>query len=1456
MPVISKIRFTNVIYEGGNKRYQDETFHFDGNNSTIVLENGGGKTVWVQAALQAILPHTEVANRKAYETFLLSEGAAHIAIEWIINQKPRRYLVTAVTLYDQSQRLQSYRYVYEYGADDPNSIENIPYVEEVGEGGKRPVDRLEIQDYYTKMAKNHMNAEMFSTIEKYNMHLSKYHIITAEWKKIAQINGTEGGVGVFFEGCKTSSALVEKLLIPVVEDAISGNGTKNFVDSFEKQREHIKKYKQLKHQINQCQLILGQVKGFTGNFEKWDREQKALQQLKSQAKSVFYFIQNEYEKNIKEYEGQLQRQETITKELETLTYKENSYKILMLQKEGEEKRKQYQEALVVYEKQEQELGQTNHRIASLEYAQISQALEDSTKEDERVKESIKRLSQDDVTAEIQESLREDGQYLCGYYKNALEEMEKEISQFESEKQRTKDQFKEDQVKKSALEKEKEELEISKTTNEVNLERTQTDMKDLEQSILDRPQHETVGSKRIDLQKRLEEIENETRQNADNMKHLENEQESLGTRKTTLTSELDHVKDLLWQNENQLSNLTTKQDKILQKIHMADYRWSQVESLYTSPLILSGIETKIEQTYAELKQAMQAERISRRWLDDYEKGDYFLADPVIVGRLEDWEKEFDLILTGSEYIKDTKTSQFPYWAITLITTDREIQKLRGYIQDNKDAISHPIWVMTEHEAGRYREGDYNPQTDFIYPGLWENNTHQPTFIKWKNQLEEQAKIAETKTKEIQYIHRNWEALKQEILDFKDQYPLALFHELEENVFSLKKERNEKEKDLNNIYNREKEILTELKMLRDQERELGHEKAYTEDKVRQAINYLAKAKEEELYKKELREIINPRLRTIKPHIRSLIQNIQTLNDQLSKIKYDLEDKRKDKGRIQDQFNQSGIKDYPPLYSSYSKEALEGQRESLQRELAKKQRGRGELEEQLKRIKKDLSLQQEQLEKKRLEIPDLNQGIRFITEHKEEIKTLIIKGNKLARQMKPLGETKEYLKTKYYEHRGNYDGKKEEFHKTYSALYKWEESLNKAGEDLKKQRKDLTSQMGYIQRQIQKAQKDLDETRKAKDYLTLKHEGFKYLTDDIVASELTESETLDILYGKEKYTHQMIYHMEQATERVKIKKSQLSKEEQRFIDFCKREITDIRLRELTLKGIEKLIKYEEVAQWENNLNRRIMQTKKIAEDDIKTHEEELELFISFIHSYVKQVAEGLGEIHRKTRVKIDGNWRDVYTIKVPDWGELDGKEAIQNYILWIIEELERGGYPEGEHRKQMEKWLSVKQLLGIVTRSRPVTVRCRKLTNQNTLAPTASSWESSNKWSGGERWSKNMILFLGLLNFLAEKTGHVIEGEKRNRTVILDNPFGQASSDHVLNPVFFVAEQLGFQIVTLTALAEGSFIRKYFPVVYSCRLRSATDGTQIMSKELEIQRALFKDDELPSITRLETQEQLGLL
>ncbi|WP_143522881.1 hypothetical protein, partial [Pseudomonas sp. 2822-15] len=78
-----------------------------------LLENGGGKTVLIQTALQAILPHVDLADRKIKDTLSLENSPAHIAIEWIVNDNPRQYVVTAVTLFLTKHGLDSVRYVYE-----------------------------------------------------------------------------------------------------------------------------------------------------------------------------------------------------------------------------------------------------------------------------------------------------------------------------------------------------------------------------------------------------------------------------------------------------------------------------------------------------------------------------------------------------------------------------------------------------------------------------------------------------------------------------------------------------------------------------------------------------------------------------------------------------------------------------------------------------------------------------------------------------------------------------------------------------------------------------------------------------------------------------------------------------------------------------------------------------------------------------------------------------------------------------------------------------------------------------------------------------------------------------------------------------------------------------------------------------------------------------------------------
>lgn len=202
-------------------------------------------------------------------------------------------------------------------------------------------------------------------------------------------------------------------------------------------------------------------------------------------------------------------------------------------------------------------------------------------------------------------------------------------------------------------------------------------------------------------------------------------------------------------------------------------------------------------------------------------------------------------------------------------------------------------------------------------------------------------------------------------------------------------------------------------------------------------------------------------------------------------------------------------------------------------------------------------------------------------------------------------------------------------------------------------------------------------------------------------------------------------------------------------------------------------------------------------------------------------------------------------------------------MITELETDRYrnEDGEEnyvlvRKNIEKWLQTQQLLRNIMKGNNIKAKCRKVKIDGKISSYFNSWESSNQWSGGEKWSKNMALFLGILNYMAEKRQDINQALHRNRSVILDNPFGRASSEHVLDPVFFIAEQLGFQIIALTALAEGRFVRHYFPVVYSCRLRpTASEDKYIMSREKEINYAFFQDNDPETLKRLGEHKQVEL-
>jgi predicted ATPase len=288
MPAISKIRFTNLVYENGAKRYRDEIFRFDSHNGVILLENGGGKTVLVQALLQVVLPHAALAERKAKDTFSLENSPAHIAVEWIINEKPRRYALTVVTLFSSKEGMDSYKYVYEYESGDKNSLEGLPLVRQGSDGRLRPASKEEMYDYYLAMSRSSMNAHHFPSIREYQQYIEEnFKIIISEWRSIARINSAEGEVEGFFEGCKTTAQLVDRLLIPIVEEAMAGSGSQDFVETFQKQREHFKKHSQLQERIEESQKANSQIGHYVDAFAFYHQAGQKMDNVRGQAKSLY-----------------------------------------------------------------------------------------------------------------------------------------------------------------------------------------------------------------------------------------------------------------------------------------------------------------------------------------------------------------------------------------------------------------------------------------------------------------------------------------------------------------------------------------------------------------------------------------------------------------------------------------------------------------------------------------------------------------------------------------------------------------------------------------------------------------------------------------------------------------------------------------------------------------------------------------------------------------------------------------------------------------------------------------------------------------------------------------------------------------------------------------------------------------------------------------------------------------
>ncbi|NQX59514.1 chromosome segregation ATPase [Paenibacillus qinlingensis] len=1474
MPAISRIRFTNVVYEDGNKRYNDELFHFDGHNGAILLENGGGKTVFIQSAIQAILPHEELAGRKIKDTLSLENGPAHIAIEWILCERPRRYVVTCISLFLTATGIDSYRYVYDYPVLDPDAIDRIPFVK--GSAGHiRAADKGEIHDYYHGMTVKRMNAKMPSTMKEYkNILENDYHIIASEWERIAKINSSEGGVESFFDECKTTGQLFDRLLIPTVEDAMAGYEQGEFANNFEMHRDSFKKYKELKEKIEENKKILVELDQYVLRYATMDTKQVAYAAAQAETKAYWLLVNEQKNEESAKLSGWHQQMAVCDQQLRVLAQKKDSLHIAKEKQEQsvlETKLKLVEDDVEFKEKLVRGAKEGYYSLRLADYRQQWTSAEERMNYVQRELEHFGHTQEEDA---LRNAWIENGGQIRSIYSKMEQEWQVEEVKLSQEVAAHANRLSLEETILNELSSELEALNKQLIAHRSIVQAREKDKEELRENVLANPAVESMEGSMADWIERYQKLDESNVLLVQMNKDLafgkkESESQLAGVSESLKIAYVERASA-----EQNLEAFKKAHQSILEDI--ASYRssWGRLSSVYEKQ---SSIEERLSEVTEKLLLEKEAyllkERLAFRYIDDYNGQPTFFADLYVQGLVEKWRNQFSLLETGIQYLQSLELTEramtHPLWSVTLITTEDEVggvvSKLRQYAED----MQFPIQVISSQEAARLANSETPIVVEdraWVEPQHWRDNAEDAEFVIWKQTISLKGEEVRTARKEKESELQRASDLQAAFSRFLVVYPLEVVQEMErcvgitrEAVRELEGQEDIIKKSIrlveqtmlqhNAVLDEQKEEMVQLQGWIEKGRkyaELGKEIVT----LNSAIDQLAQLSDDQQNKLEGRR-----------------RSMEQAKLQSESVKSRLNVLKTEKASLQGQELYMELRDVQPIAAKQSMDWLKTERKDLHLKLNHISQGRQQLEAELKHAQASRTTLEREMNKLRLEQADLNlnedlafsvtgedQMSQLLSELKEYELRLKRDKEEFARVDKQFNELTARIKLLVEQYSGSHEGEQPlTFTESLSAV-----DVHVQSEDtrLQRMRSGLQQQSTHIQAQLSKIGDVIDYLNQYK----ILH-GFE--NPLVQAAFMTQEQKVDFLNDRMKTVRKSVASLTAWMKELETEESTVKKARLHFIDFCRKQIKDVKMRDMAEQGVEKKDNYQELTQFQHKMHSRIERVNHVAEETMRTHNQQLEQYIIHVHSHVKLIASELRDIPNKTRVKVDDQWKHIFSFLIPEWDELEAKDHLRKHLEWVLTELEKGHYRDDNDqevkstvRKELEKWLDTKQLLQIVLQEKVMKVSCRKVTNENNVTKASFSWEQSNNWSGGEKWSKNMTLFLGLLNYVAEKRQHIQANMKRHRTVILDNPFGKASSDHVLSPVFFIAEQLGFQIIALTAHAEGKFLKDYFPVVFSCRLRQAANGSKlVMTKEKEINQAYFRDHAPISLERLGDVKQMEL-
>lgn len=1466
-----------MVYEGGEKRYQDEIFAFDGHNGIILLENGGGKTVFLQVALQAVLPHVELAERKILNTLSLSGGPAHIAIEWILNDKPRRYGLTAVTLFlDNQGRVDTYRYAYEYAERNENSIEHMPFVQKNKDGSIRASDRGEINEYYKSMSVSQIAAYQFETIKQYQSYLEdSFKIISTEWESIAHINSAEGDVDAFFDAGRSTAQLVEQLLIPTVERTIPGKGSADFVENFQKQREHFRQHKILREKISECQRIETELETLTVDFEANDQSYLEQEKHKRFAKAVM-------ENTDKECQTVTQKLEEIKIQLETLDSDDKS--ILRIKSSVETKNL---ELLVnqfrdVYFNQKAELSlvemadaKESKYIAELQLTMDEKDLKEHKAAILHYDKELRVQETDPAYEKVLEDIGIIGGQLKGSYFDFFSECETLIKSHQRDKKIEENRLKDINAQCETHESQRLHYNSELASEKREMAICSDEMDKIGKEHIPLYPEESVSHMREVWQERSKYLNKIMIQNNQQLKQLQEKLSKLEAEQYEVHNQNDALIITLTQTEAFIQQFDKTELLIKEKLGKIRFDWANFPVHQKQDSLKDALNNRLDKVEKDLDKLREEEQTAAYWNEAYSNSGYYTADPHIEVILNRLGTQFSTLVSGPAFLSlykktpkiDEVTSEMSLWAMAVIAAEEEVESVRDRLMTINDELRGPVYLLSERQGLSIIENGTEAvgKLPLILPQLWADNMVSENFESWKFKLNEDCVAFKKQRVSLDSMRLGLLSTMDVLKSFIEQYPWRLVEEnrskYEEYLGAQKQLAYKLEINQIEQKNNRESIQNIQNYLADYDKE-NNDITYRLKDVERYQSLERKRKKAETNYNELSE----QLRRVEHVLKNLGKQIETIKDNIQDFDEQIRDRQYRLEMAQNEDLWKAVESYEVLKKSHENLAiLKIEWKRLQDKINNRQAGRVTLLEFKQKVEQDKERCQNRIDQMLTEV--MSYGLREVFDFPIDGLKLLEKGKLKHKQYeKDILEQRSQCdkeSRKYDNTMGKLEYAQSNHYRYWLDNYTLPDAIENMSDWLQAEETRIRSSRLEIEREKQNYQKNLAKLSLLMRAFELKDVAFKFCSPNVKVELLDEVSLMELPYKREFMVNKCLKRLEDGDTQIQIMSKRLADSKQAFQVYCHRNVTDAKLRELTVSGIVGITTYGELMVWRENISKTLRHVIRLAEDDLIEHDKQLTTFVGHMHSHLLIVAVDLRKIPRSTRVKQSDQWKEIYSFVIPEWDENEGNEKLRSHLDKLLDELDATRFAvdgsvskETEIRKHIERNLQTKQLLGILTNRKPYQVKCRKVSNDGTVSEGFFTWEESNQWSGGEKWSKNMALFLGILNYVAEKR-MLLEGPAlRQRVVLLDNPFGKASSDHVLRPVFYIAQQLGFQIIALTAHNDGRFIRDYFPVVYSCRLKHLVGSkNKAVKKDQQISQAWFMEHDPEAIMRLGEQKQITI-